>query len=195
MAHIEDLSTDVKRVFARYIRSVPGGVSLGPFGTLSFSCFLDLLSAAHNPSDLRLLAESLGQLIKGLAKDGEVKAIVAPKRGNPLLITEVSRVLELPSAFVRDEVLFGRYMEGAILKGARAILADDVSSDGELLTEAVINLRKEGVFVDSVFVLVERTEGNARKLLENESVSLFPLVEVDDHALEQLLADRQRGAL
>jgi orotate phosphoribosyltransferase len=39
-------------------------------------------------------------------------------------------------------------------------VVDDVGSDGEMLCEAVDNLRRAGVYVDQVWVLVDRMEGD-----------------------------------
>ena len=58
-----------------------------------------------------------------------------------------------------------RQLEGPTLKkGFRVVVIDDVATTGGSLVEAVSCLRKKGIKVDKVIVLVDRNEGAKEKL-------------------------------
>jgi len=58
-----------------------------------------------------------------------------------------------------------RQIEGPTLKkGFRVVIVDDVATTGGSLVEAVSCLRKKGIKVDKVIVLVDRNEGAKEKL-------------------------------
>ena len=58
-----------------------------------------------------------------------------------------------------------RQIEGPTLKkGFRVVIVDDVATTGGSLVEAVSCLRKKGIKVDKVIVLVDRDEGAKEKL-------------------------------
>jgi len=159
---------------------------LGLDGRIQVSYFIDLLSAVHDEANLNRLADQLADFIRGLGGHADAVAVVGPKAGNPLLVRETARRLELPSGFVRDSILFNRWVEGPCTPGDKVILVDDVSADGEMLCEAVGNLRKSGVYADKAFVLVDRTEGDAARLLKLMGVTLSSCHQLDDLAIDRL---------
>lgn len=73
-----------------------------------------------------------------------------------------------------------RQIEGPPLaKGARAVVVDDVATSGESLLEAIAALRKSGVKVVQVIVLVDRNEG-AKARLRKAGYALRTLFNIDE---------------
>jgi orotate phosphoribosyltransferase len=132
------------------------------------------------------MAEMLADYIKASSQMGDVTHIAGPKAGNIILVHETSRRLGMNSLFVRNNILFGKWIEGFAGPGQKVILVDDVASDGEMLREAVINLRKCGVYTGKVCVLVDREEGDAKGRLAQEGVEYKYLFKLGDRELEEI---------
>ena len=162
---------------------------LGGDGRICVNYFVDLLSAVHVENNLAQLADHLAAFIRGQATLASCAAVVGPKAGNSLLVRETATRLGLKSGLVRESILFGRWVEGGAKPGDKVILADDVSADGEMLCEAVVNLRKGGIFTDHALVIVDRTEGDAARMLGELGVRLLYCYQLDDHQLRRLKED------
>jgi orotate phosphoribosyltransferase len=168
----------------RYITSIRGGRPIGRDGQIRVHYFLDLLSAAHNKAELALMSQILADWITKSATLEGVAAIAGPKNGNTLLVNDVSQRLEKNSIFVRNSILFGKWIEGVWGPGQKVLMVDDVASDGEMLREAVLNLRKCGVHTEGVYVLVDRNEGDAARGLAKEGVQYNYVFQLSDQSLE-----------
>lgn len=73
-----------------------------------------------------------------------------------------------------------RQIEGPKLKkGSSVVVVDDVATTGGSLIETVLCLRREGVKVKSVIVLVDRNEGAKQELkkIDCDFISLFKIEE------------------
>lgn len=153
---------------------------------LIFSYFVDLLSACHDDEELANLAAIFCEYLRAMPDIDTYQCVVGPKRGNPLLVREVGRRLGLRTGFVRHSILFGNWIEGDVRLGERVLLLDDIASDGELLIEAVLNLRKMGVDTGVSVVLVDRADGDAVKRLSEEGVEFRYVLQIDDATLQSL---------
>ncbi len=171
------------RIFGRFIYKVTSGKPIGRDGRIRVSAFLDLLSAAHNDAFADELADVLAARIRHTVDLREYAGVVGPKRGNALFVKAVADRLKLRSSFIRANILFGRWIEGECTSGDKVILVDDVASDGELLYEAVENLRRAGVYVDTTFVLVDRREGDAEEQLNANGVKYVYCIQLNDGEL------------
>src|SRR5262249_34513072 len=97
------------------------------YGDITVQHFVDLLSAVHHEQTLELLSDELANLITSSEIDlSEYRAVATPKLGNVLLGRRVARKLNKPSGFIRNSILFGRYIETMELSGAKLLLVDDV---------------------------------------------------------------------
>lgn len=178
----------LRRVFQKYIHQTRGGRPIGRQGTIRVSFFLDLLSAAHVPEDLGVLADVfVAELLREIKPTWDL--VVGPKRGNCLFVKAVADRLRLRTSFVRDGIVFGRWVEGPAHPGDKVLLVDDVGSAGELLAEAVENLRKPGIYVDQAWVLVNRHEGDTEPQLRELGTQYRYVYDIDDEFLGELRGD------
>ena len=160
------------------------------YGDITIQHFVDLLSAAHNQKTLDLLVKELTELIISNDIDlSEYGAIVGPKLGNVLLARSVAKRLKKPSGFVRSSILFGKYVETTEIPGVKLLLVDDVSSEQKILVDTVKSAQAGGYLIDKVFTIVDRIEGNARKMLDKRGVTLFSCRHLGDSDLANLVRE------
>jgi len=91
-------------------------------------------------------------------------------------------VLKKPMVYVRREQKghgLGKLVEGAVTPGWRALVVDDLITDGGSKIDAVETLRKSGCLVSDVMVLVDRMEGG-RENLARSRVKLHAFVDVKE---------------
>jgi len=173
-----------------YVRE---GGSVGRSRTIPVDYFVDLMTAALVPSHLECLKQ---ELVSHIRRTGDMTAITTaagPKRGNALLLAAVARELKLEPLFVKERPLFGKMIEGIGGRPKRAMLVDDIASDGELLVHCVTTLRQDGYEVKEAFVLIDRREGDALDALAQEGVSLRALYSLGDQELESIAAIGRRS--
>jgi orotate phosphoribosyltransferase len=177
---------EIERLFALHIRQPSGGGVVGPYGTLRFSCFLDLLSAVHQPEALELLANALSQRILSTPITPDLEAVAIPKHGNCLLGALVAKKVGKRTIFVRRDIIFGKRIEGTIAPRDKVILVDDVASDGALLMDVIQGLRHAGLHIERVFVFVNRSEGDAKQTVEGERIPFDACYDLDDDQLHKI---------
>lgn len=173
---------EIERLFSRYVDYSKGGRPIGRDGRIRIEYFLDLLSAVHVEADLITISEFFSKELVQHANLEACDFIAVPKVGNGLLAEAVAGRIKKRSVFVRHSILFGRWLEGPARSGQQALLIDDIACDGEMLCEAIGSLRKSGVYVKEVWVLVDRAEGDASIRLGEIGVgykSIFQLVDAD----------------
>jgi orotate phosphoribosyltransferase len=190
-----DALATLQAIAARHLHENVADWQFGLDGQIRMGMFLDLLEAAHVDASLQTLAECLRDLIASRSPASGETAIAGPKRGNSLLIREVARLLPAPSAFVKEQPLCGKWIEGSLIPGSRVTLVDDVASDGDLLVTAAERLRDAGHTVAEAFVLVNRPEGDAHQLLGDHDVRLTWIWEPADADLFLLRRQAQRQTL
>jgi orotate phosphoribosyltransferase len=189
---VDPLGT-LQTIAARHLHENVADWQFGLDGQIRMGMFLDLLEATHVDASLQALAECVRHLIATRPAGSDEIAIAGPKRGNSLLIREVARLLPAPSAFVKEQPLCGKWIEGNLIPGCCVVLVDDVASDGDLLVTAAERLRDAGHTVSEAFVLVNRPEGDATELLADHAVRLSWLWEAADADLFLLRQEAQRG--
>jgi orotate phosphoribosyltransferase len=170
------------------------GGSVGRTRTFQVDYFVDLMTAALVPNHLECLEKELVEHIRRFGRLDGVTTAAGPKRGNSLLLVAAARKLMLEPLFVKERPLFGKTVEGIGGRPKRAVVVDDISSDGELLVNTVIVLRDCGYEVTDAFVLIDRPEGDTREALAQIGVALHPLCTLSDQDLEAIAAKGRRGA-
>jgi orotate phosphoribosyltransferase len=73
----------------------------------------------------------------------------------------------------------GKAYEGEIVEGDRVLFVEDVTTTGNSLKKAILELRAEGATIEKAVVVVDREEG-ARDSLGEVGVELIPLVKPND---------------
>lgn len=166
------------------------GRPIGVDGRIRINYFLDILSACHDDDMCGRLGELFSKMLPVVADMKDVDCLIVPKRGNVLLAKQVAKLLGLRSAAVRESILFNRWMEGPVGAGSRALLIDDIASDGEVLCDAADNARKAGVFVQQVVVLIDRQEGDAAHMFALEGIPFSCLCQLGDADIQNIFRTR-----
>jgi orotate phosphoribosyltransferase len=157
--------------------------------------FVDLMSAALVTDHLEILTTELVSHIRRVADLGRVGVLAGPKRGNALLIAKAAYRVGKTPLLIKERPLFGKWLEGVYGDPGRAVIVDDISSDGELLANCTLVMRESGFEVTDAYVLVDRIEGDSVERLAELGVSLHPLLRLDDHNIRDLVSRaRQRSA-
>jgi uridine monophosphate synthetase len=115
---------------------------------------------ASYPALLKQVAGLMAQTVKGAGVEPEIWVGIA-MAGIPLAVA-ISQHTGIGAGYVRAEAKgYGtkRMVEGAWHEGARAILVDDVVSDGASKLEVLEHVRAAGLEVDDIVVLVDRSQG------------------------------------
>jgi orotate phosphoribosyltransferase len=171
------------------------GGHVGRTRTFNMNYFVDLMSASLVRDHLELMSSELVSHVRRETDLTGIGVLAGPKRGNALLIAKVAYELNLTPIFIKERPLFGKWLEGVDGDPGRAIVVDDISSDGELLANCVQTLREGGYEVQDAYVLIDRTEGDSRERLSELDVSLHSMLDLDDHKIRGLVSRaRQRSA-
>lgn len=171
------------------------GGHVGRTRTFSMNFFIDLMSAALVADHLEVLVAELVDHIRRVGDLNGVEVLAGPKRGNALMIAKAAHQLNKTPVFIKERALFGKWLEGVYGDPGRAVIVDDISSDGELLANCVRVTRESGFEVRDAYVLIDRTEGDSVERLAELGVALHPLLGLDDHKIRDLVGRaRQRSA-
>jgi orotate phosphoribosyltransferase len=174
------LRDDLIAIFRARIKRSEGPLPIGREGRIRVNYFLDLLAACHDPPILNRLGGLFADWFRDQPAAKSLQCLAGPKRGNVLFVWQVAANLKVRSVFVRDSILFGQWIEGQIKSGDNVVLIDDVASDGELILDAIDNLKRAGVFVKDVCVLVDRKEGDAEEFLKQSNVKYHFCIQLSD---------------
>lgn len=74
----------------------------------------------------------------------------------------------------------GKLIEGGVRSGDQAVIVDDVLTSGGSLLKAVAAARSAGLAVTHALVIVDRMEQDGRKKVEQEGLTLFSLLSIED---------------
>jgi orotate phosphoribosyltransferase len=170
------------------------GGHVGRTRTFNMDYFVDLMSAALVRDHLDIMSRELVSHIRHMANLDGIGVLAGPKRGNALLIAKVAYELGLTPIFIKERPLFGKWLEGVDGDPGRAIIVDDISSDGELLANCFATLDGAGYEVKDAYVLIDRVEGDSAERLAEHQVTLHPMLRMDDHRIRRLVKDARGGS-
>ncbi|MGX7709440.1 phosphoribosyltransferase [Methylobacterium sp. Gmos1] len=149
--------------------------------------YLNFVDAMANPSLGASLTEMMASHIRSNVNLQELDnvVIVTPANGNVSLGLETARSLRRPFLFMREKprVEQGQYWDGSLPHDGVLIIVHDVAVSGDQLVSAYDHLKNKGYNCSRVFCLVERTDKSARSRLAERSMSLIPVLQLDDAAL------------
>ena len=74
----------------------------------------------------------------------------------------------------------GKLIEGAVGRGDRALIVDDVLTSGGSILNAIAVAREAELDVRNVLVIVDRKEQNGRARVEEQGVTVMSLLTIDD---------------
>lgn len=185
------VETVLANVLSRYIFISPAGkFDTGIFSKVTSRVFLDLFSAATMQHDCSALAAVLVSHIKKRfgSHDLPFECLAVPKEGNVVLGAECARKLNICFIVVRTgkAIKFGYPIEGIVTTGARALLVDDVLSDGGLIKQCALLLRSNGISVNHSVFLVERADCNANSALKSANLDKSSVSVITDKLLLEL---------
>ncbi|HHX40553.1 MAG TPA: orotate phosphoribosyltransferase [Armatimonadetes bacterium] len=158
--------------------------------------YVDLRVLISCPQTLRALGEEMAQLLKQLAPD---RIAALPYAGLPIGVA-ASMASDIPLIYPRKEAKgygTGRLIEGSFNPGERAVVVDDVITDGATKIEAIKPLEEAGLVVKDVVILLDREQGGDR-VLARHGYTLHALMHLTPtlDALVRLghITDEQRQA-
>lgn len=160
---------------------------IGYDGRIRIQYFVDFFTACYEREKREQLVSAMVDNICHYCDLDDYDGIACPKDGNILLAYEVAKALQMSLVYVRKDVLFGRWVDGALASGCKLILVDDCAIDGEIITENINNARRSGFVIDKVFTLIDRKEGDASLFLEALDVPLYSLDSYSDVDLRTLV--------
>lgn len=128
--------------------------------------YINIRLARSRPKTLSFLGETFANPVRRLRVDRivEIPESVSPIAGY------LSAITGIPLVTIREETKGGRVTGGKLLGeincGDRVVIIDDVITDGASKEAALIELRRAGVDVAAMVVLVDRQQGWRKRLAE-----------------------------
>jgi uridine monophosphate synthetase len=178
--HQAESSTSIKTAFANALLDT-GCFRLGDFVLKSGAhspFYIDLRKLVSDPTALRMAAIAYARLAAGCVFD---RLAGIPAAGLPLA-TATSLEMSVPMIWPRMPVKehgTGNRIEGEFAKGEKVLLLDDLITTGASKLEALEILRKEGLKVSDLIVLIERG-AQGRKDMAEAGVKLHAFLHIKE---------------
>jgi orotate phosphoribosyltransferase len=151
--------------------------------------YVDCKQALSDPEARALVGQLVCDLLRGVCLD----AVGGPELGAYPIATAVSDAIfratgSKVQAFVVRKEAKGHGIQGLIAgnvkAGDKTLIVDDVVTAGSSTIKAIEGVRRSGLIVERVVVLVDREEEDGRKKIEAQGVSFEALT-----TLSELLED------
>ena len=153
--------------------------------------YLDLRVVPSDPQAYELAITAYLAMAKEIGEQN-FDVIAGVATAGIAISSPLAYLLKKPMVYVRSERKghgLGKLVEGAVTPGWRALVVDDLITDGGSKVAAVENLRMTGCSVDDVVVLVDRLEGG-KASLANAGVRLHSFTDIKD-LVETLYAQKK----
>lgn len=128
--------------------------------------YFDKYMFEADPPLLWDIAEAMAPLVPD-----DTDALAGLELGGVPLATVLSQVTGLPTRFVRKEPkAYGtrRLAEGGDILGHRLVVVEDVVTTGGQVRASAAELRDRGATVDLVLCVIDREQGGAERLAEDD---------------------------
>ena len=130
----------------------------------------------------------VGEIMLDMLGDAKIQAVGGMMIGAYPVAIAVSdaadrRGLEVPTFIVRKEPKphgLKKYIEGAVEKGSRVLIVDDVVTTGQSTILAINRCREEGLQVVKAIALVDRQEQQGRENIEKTGVKFDAVITLKD---------------
>ncbi|GMR58872.1 hypothetical protein PMAYCL1PPCAC_29067, partial [Pristionchus mayeri] len=143
--------------------------------------YIDLRESFGHPDLMRVMCESIQELIANVEKEKPYVSIVGVPYAALPYASILSQYTSKPLLIIRKEAkAYGtkKLIEGAYEAGQTVIVVEDVVTSGQSLTEVITTLRADGLKVEDVFCLLDRDQGG-QKNLEKIGVKLHSLLNME----------------
>jgi len=120
--------------------------------------------------------------ISGLLSEENIDVVAGPELGAIPLVTAVSLETEIDAAYIRKGQKHSgtqARIEGAIEKGERVAIVEDVSTTGRTILETAQLVEEVGGVAERLIVVVDRNEGAESNVID-EGYELEYLVQIGD---------------
>ena len=130
----------------------------------------------------------VGEIMLDMLGDAKIQAVGGMMIGAYPVAIAVSdaadrRGLKVPTFIVRKEPKphgLKKYIEGAVEKGNRVLIVDDVVTTGQSTILAINRCREEGLQVVKAIALVDRQEQQGRENIEKTGVKFDAVITLKD---------------
>ena len=157
----------------------------------SSSYYLDLRVVPSDAEAYALAVAAYLAVVKQIGV-GSFDAVAGVATAGVTVSSPVAYVLKKPMVYVRREekgLGLGKFVEGAVRPGWRALVIDDLVTTGGSVISAAGALRRSGCTVEDALVLVDRLEGG-KENLARAGVKLSAFVDVRE-LVETLYQERK----
>lgn len=140
--------------------------------------YFNLRSVCSYPEVLKKVAKAFSELLSKIEFD-TIAGI--PYAGIPLA-TAISLEINKKMIFTRKEAKnygVGKMIIGDYKKGEKAVIIDDVISDGASKIEAIVPLKKEEIIVKDIAVIVDRGQGGP-ELMRKQGLNCHYIFDIND---------------
>ena len=158
-----------------------GAIKFGKFTLTSgkeSSYYVDIKQASTNPLVLKEIAQEMNRLITG----DQLDLLAGMELGAVPLAVALSLETNIPYVIIRKEKPThgtGKQLIGKTENGQNVLVVEDVATTGGSVVKALDALRGEGLNVNKVLVVVDREEGAAENL-KDQNIELIPLIRASD---------------
>ncbi|KAF8382966.1 umps-1, partial [Pristionchus pacificus] len=143
--------------------------------------YIDLRESFGHPDLMRVMCESMQELIEKVEKTKPYKGIVGVPYAALPYASIISQYTSQPLLIIRKEAKsYGtkKLIEGSYSEGQRVIVVEDVVTTGQSLKDVITTLRKDGLVVEDVFCILDRDQGGPKNL-EELGVNLHSLLNME----------------
>ena len=166
-------------------------MSVGHFRTTNLKYYYDLIGGTCDCEAAQYFANLLctywakNSVLSTTVKDADFDFVVTPKGGSPILGYEFSKLVKKPLVLHEESPRFKdseedvRYWFDCRIipeKGKKALIVDDSTTGGTMVSNTIEHLRKYGYLVSTCLVVFEPQAKNARKRLEQKDVQLVSII-------------------
>lgn len=140
--------------------------------------YIDLRVLPSFPETFRVVIDRLARLVKKL----NIDTIAGAETAGIPLAAAIALKTGIPMVYVRKrpkDYGTGSQIEGVLNKGDRAVLIDDLITDGGSKIVFINGIKRHGGIIGDVIVILDRGQGG-EELLEKNGLKLHSLIKLRD---------------
>jgi len=184
-----EIMSSVKDSLDKY--KIEEGHSIGHLRPTKVEYFYDLVGGTCDTNTAQFFALCLSSFwasnspSKDIIADADFDFIVGLKGGSPILSYEFAKLIKKPFLLHEETARFKDNHDDIRTwfncsevpeKGTTALIVDDSTTGGAMVSEAIDHLRKYGYIVHTCFVVFEPQIKNARERLKSKNVQLVSII-------------------